>query len=409
MRAILILLGLVAAACSAENSDAGTDDTTTSTGVADGCGSVRLTEYAASSTGWCEYDRTLAVLPQFVQDGLTFAIAEPYDGSSYGGQPGESCGECWEVSTIHETRIVTVHDLCPIEGNPLCAGGHFHFDLSGEAADALEGGALDEAVTRRVPCPVSGNIHIQINDRNEWGYVRLQFVNHRIPIRQAEYRNAAGAWIAVQRSGGAWQILDDAETFAAAGPGGVFRLTSAQGEIVEGTNALPYDAGMGSVFDVGSQFTDQEPLTKACEFVPPADIYVDGFGGIPQVRWDINPWGNASAQETDKGCYEGSCLVVAPLPQWAGFHLYYRQAFPTSTFASLSLRLRAESNGQLNIAPSNDGVRCAETLVDVGPTWNQLTLDIATVCAGLTQLNGITMDNPSQSMELRLDDVRLIR
>lgn len=383
-------------------------DTETDSGISEGCGSVRLTEYGASATGWCEFDRTSSALPPFVRDGLTLAIAEPYAGSSYGGESGESCGECWEVSTIRETRVVMVHDLCPIEGNPLCAGGHFHFDLSGEAAEALQGGSLDEAATRRVPCPVSGNVFAQINDRNEWGYVRLQFVNHRVPIRTAEYRNAAGEWTAVQRSGGAWHILDDDETFSANGPGSVFRLTSAPGEIVAGTNPLTYATGQGALIDLGLQFTDSATTAdEPCEFTPPGDVYVDGFGGIPEVRWDINPWGDAQARETQDSCYSGSCLEIAPLPPWAGFHLYYRQAFPTQTFATVSVRVRALSGpGQLNLAPSHDGERCSETIVDVGSEWTQTTIDLASVCPGLAQLNGLTMDNPGATMELRLDDVR---
>jgi expansin (peptidoglycan-binding protein) len=409
LRLFILGIGLVFGACGQSSTDSQAD-TSTQPGVTEGCGSVRLTEYGASSTGWCEFDRGSAVLPSFVRDGLTLAIAEPYDGSSHGGEPGESCGECWEVSTIHETRIVMVHDLCPIQGNPLCGGGHFHFDLSSEAADALRGGALDEASTRRVPCPVEGNIHAQINDRNEWGYVRLQFVNHRIPIRKAEYRGASGEWRPMPRSGGAWHVVDDSETFSSNGPGGFFRLTSAQGEIVEGTASLGYEVAIGALFDLGAQLSDlQPPEGEACEFVPPAEVYDDAFGGIPEVRWAINPWGDATASETDEDCYQGSCLRISPLPQWAGFHLYYRQAFPTSTFATVSMRLRAESSGHLTIAPSHDGVRCEQTTATVGPAWSELTIDLASICGNLADLNGLTIDNPGATMDLYLDAVRFIR
>src|SRR3990172_10341696 len=57
------------------------------------CGSVRMTFYDQSGPGWCEFDRTLPVLPAFVRSGLTTAIAEPWNGSSYSGEPGEACGE----------------------------------------------------------------------------------------------------------------------------------------------------------------------------------------------------------------------------------------------------------------------------------------------------------------------------
>jgi expansin (peptidoglycan-binding protein) len=387
-------------------------------GVAPGpsadCGSVRLTSYTAGPQGWCEYDRTLAVLPISVRDGLTLAIAEPYNGSSYGGEPGESCGECWEIDTITDTATVMVHDLCPIAGNPLCAGGHFHFDLSTESGTALQGGGLDEGQARRVPCPVAGNVFAQINDRNEWGYLRLAFVNHRIPIRSAEYRAASGgAWLPVQRSGGAWHVLDDTTTFAAAGPGGVFRLTSAQGETLETPNVLGYDVAMGSVFDLGAQLTDQAPPTGgACAFEPPALVYGDGYGGIPEVRWQSNPWGEAADSEVTDGCYggAGSCIRFDGLGQYSGFHLYYRQAFPTATFATLSLRLRAlAGGGDFVVAPSLEGTRCTETTTTVGADWSEVTIDLATACAGLVTINAVTVDNPGAPAVLLVDEVRFAK
>jgi len=391
------------------DADGDTDgDTDTDTPPTDECGSVRLTQYTASAGGYCEFDRTLEVLSADVQAGMTLAIAEPWNGSSYGGDPGEACGECWEIDTINATRVVMVHDLCPIEGNPLCAGGHFHFDLASEAAEALQGGALDEGSTRRVPCPVEGNIFAQIIDRNEWGYVRLQFVNHRIPIRTAEFRAADGdAWFALARSGGAWHAVENGEMFAADGPGGVFRLTSAQGEVLESVNVLDYGTGIGSVFDLGVQLTDQDPPEGgSCEFVPPADVYVDGWGGIPEVRWEPNPWEGTSIEEIDSNCRAGSCLDVTPFEQWSGFHLYYRQPFPVSTFSSLSLWARAASGeGTIDVAPNGDGGQCAVTSVPVGTDWTQITIDVASVCAGYDTLNTVTVQNTGAAFELLLDDV----
>src|SRR5512146_2918359 len=60
-------------------------------GVAEGCGTVRLTSYDASSgSGWCEFSIHHAELPDFVQSNLTLAIAEPYNGGSYQGEVGEA-------------------------------------------------------------------------------------------------------------------------------------------------------------------------------------------------------------------------------------------------------------------------------------------------------------------------------
>ena len=378
-------------------------------GVEADCGSVRLTSYDAGDSGWCEFSNTHSILPDFVRANLTLAIAEPYNGSSYGGDPGESCGECWEIDTISNTQIVMVNNLCPIQGNPLCAGGHFHFDLSQEAAEVLGGGGNDEAQVRRVPCPVSGNIHAEINDRNEWGYVRLAFINQRFPIRTAEYRSADGdEWVAVERSGGAWHIRDGGDVFADGAPGGVFRFTSPTGEVVEGDATLTDDVPIDAVFDTGTQFAPAEAAGSACEFVPPRDVYDEEWGGIDQVRWQPNPWGDASVSEVSEGCADGSsCVLFSHLEQWAGFHLYYRQSFPTSTFSSLSLQLRVRSgSADLVVAPSYDGERCEETSVTVGEDWTAVEIDVAAVCGALSELNALTVSNQSDTVDLMVDEVR---
>ena len=407
---MILAVGMVGAACSSGDSDDIVVPDEPVPGVAADCGSVRLTSYDADDSGWCEFSDTHAILPAFVRDRMTTAIAEPYNGGSYEGEPGEACGECWEVDTISATQVVMVNNLCPIEGNPLCAGGHFHFDLSQEAAAALDGGGLDEAQVRRVPCPVSGNIHAQINDRNEWGYLRIAFINQRFPIRTAEYRAAdSEEWVAVQRSGGAWHVLDDNTTFADPGPGGVFRFTSPTGESVEGDAVLATDVGVDEVFDTGAQFAEAEAEGPSCEFVPPGDVYDEGWGGIDQVRWQCNPWGDASCSETTEGCAEGSesCVLLSNLAQWDGFHIYYRQSFPTTTFSHLSLQLRAQSGGgEVVVAPSHDGERCEETTVNVGDQWSPVEIDVAASCAALSELNALTVSNQSETMDLLVDEVR---
>lgn len=379
-------------------------------GVDEGCGDVRLTAYDATDTGWCEFDGSTPVLPAFVRERMTLAIAEPYNGSSYQGEAGEACGECWEIDTISATQIVMVNNLCPIEGNPLCAGGHFHFDLTQEAAAALGGGGLDAAQARRVPCPVSGNIHVQINDRNEWGYLRVAFINQRVPIRLAEYRAAdAQEWTPVERSGGAWHVLEDDVTFAEAGPGGVFRFTSPTGESVEGSAVLRYEVTIGSVFDTGAQFQEAEPNGNQCTFVPPGDVYDEGWGGIDQVRWQCNPWGEATCSEISEGCAEGSatCVLVDNLAEWDGLHLYYRQSFPTATFSALRLKLRARGGGgEVLVSPSYEGTRCRETAVTVGEEWVDVRVDVTAGCTELSELNALTISNQSDTMDLLIDEIR---
>lgn len=138
----LFLLVVSSSSCDDNSSSNGNNDNNvnnTAQGVSGECGSVRMTQYTSSDRRWCGFDRTSSILPEFVREGMTVAVAEPYVGSSYGGEPGEACGECWEISTTFATRVVMVHDICPIEGNPICAGSHFHFDVSSEVAEAIDG------------------------------------------------------------------------------------------------------------------------------------------------------------------------------------------------------------------------------------------------------------------------------
>jgi len=377
------------------------------------CTSVRLTHYAASARGWCEFDRSLAILPDFVRDrGLTLAIAEPWNGGSYGGEPGEACGECWEIETAWAREIVMVHDLCPIQGNPICAGSHFHFDLSSESAEALGAAGLDAASARRVPCPVTGNIHISISDWNQWGYMRAAFVNHRIPIRYASVRASPdGTWIPFERSGGAWQVMDGPRPED--GDGVLFRVESAQGQVVEGTRVLAFgEVQPGSarlVHDIGVQLDDQAPETGQCDYLPPGDVYRDGWGGIDQVRWQDNPWGGVRVSETSDGCHNGSasCLRLDGLGDWGGVHLYYWQGFPSETFATLTLWARTTTGTiEVRVGPGHEGDVCGEQSVTLDTTWAQLSFDLATACATLPILSAVTLSSGGDPVPVILDDIQ---
>ena len=370
-----------------------------------------MTQYAATDRRWCGFDRTHPLLPDFVRAGMTVAIAEPYDGSSYQGDSGEACGECWEIDTTFATQIVMVHDLCPIEGNPVCAGSYFHFDVSNEVAGTIDGGGwLGEGAVRRVPCPVSGNVHAYISDRNQYGYLKVAFFNHRFPIRGAEYRplNAA-EWRPLQRCLARWCVEDDNDTFAEGGPGALIRLTSAPGETVEGTAPLSYDVAIDSTFDTGIQFAEAEPEAGVCEFVPPADVYDEGWGGIDGVRWEPNTWGGTSLSEIGEGCADASasCVLLQSF-EGSGIHITYRHIFPTSTFARLRMSLRTRSgSGTVEVAPRSEESRCANpTVVDVGPEWTALDIDVAASCSDTTMVHGLTISLPSAPMDLLVDEIR---
>ncbi|MBW2456127.1 MAG: hypothetical protein JRI68_16530 [Deltaproteobacteria bacterium] len=383
----------------------------TAGGPAADCGSVRMTYYGATDRRWCGFDRTHPLLPEFVRQGMTVAVAEPYNGSSYEGDPGEACGECWELDTTFGTEIVMVHDLCPIEGNPICAGSHFHFDVSGEVAAAVDGGGwLGEGAVRRVPCPVTGNIHATISDRNQWGYLKVAFFNHRFPIRSVEYRpTGADSWLPMERCLARWCEAEDMDTFADGGPGAVFRLTSAAGETVEGTEVLTDGVAVEADFDTGIQFAPVEPPTDSCQFVPPGDVYDEQWGGIDGVRWEPNTWGDTNLSEVANVCAEdsASCLRLGNFAG-SGLHITYRHVFPTTTFAQLTLRLRAASgSGQVDVAPRSEESRCANTTTaDVGPDWTTVTIDVAASCTDTDWVQGLTISQASGPMDLMVDEIR---
>ncbi len=378
------------------------------------CTSARLTQYWSTVWGWCEFPSDRSFLPEFVQRGITLAIAEPWAGGSYGGEMGEACGECWEISTSFATQIVMVHDLCPIEGNPLCAGVQFHLDLTPEAAEAVQGGGNDAATARRVPCPVTGNIHAALLDWNQWGYLRLAFMNHRIAIRDAEVKGEPdGAWQPMERSGGAWALPDGPAHDS--GDGLRFRLTSAQGQVVQGTRVVPFQEvspGHDNVVtvDLGLQMDDLDATPMGqCEFVPDGKVYGDEWGGMDQVRWTPLEWDGAHVTEVSEGCYAGSSCLRASIAQWSGFHLYLRQAFPADTFSTLRLWVRGEAGTQLLIAPSDEGERCTEQTVDVTDAWQQVTFDLTAACAGFDLLTSVTVQNTTARATVWLDEIEYVQ
>ena len=204
-------------------------------------------------------------------------------------------------------------------------------------------------------------------------------------------------------------MVDDNTTFADSGPGGVFRFTSPTGESAEGTAVLTADVGLDELFDTGAQFAENEPEGASCQFVPPGNVYDEAWGGIDQVRWQCNPWGAADCSETTDGCAESSrsCVLISNLEQWDGFHIYYRQPFPTATFSRLSLQLRARSgSGEVVVAPSLEGERCTETTVSVSQAWVPVEIDVTASCVQLSELNALTVSNQTETMDLLVDEIR---
>ncbi|MBK8593802.1 MAG: hypothetical protein IPN77_32805 [Sandaracinaceae bacterium] len=99
------------------------------------------------------------------------------------------------------------------------------------------------------------------------------------------------------------------------------------------------------------------------------------------------------------------------LDQWTGFHLYYRQEFPSSTFSSLTLQARTESGtGMIQVTLSDaEGNRCTGTVFDITETYSQISIDVGSICGGVDRIASVTIDNPGPNIGLLLDDVRFSR
>ncbi|KAE8355721.1 RlpA-like double-psi beta-barrel-protein domain-containing protein-containing protein [Aspergillus coremiiformis] len=80
---------------------------------------------------------------QPTQSGITAALSQAQFGVGPGQGAGPACGTCWELTITSDlngnpveqkTVKVTVNNLCPIDGNPICNtpnsyGAAIHFDL----------------------------------------------------------------------------------------------------------------------------------------------------------------------------------------------------------------------------------------------------------------------------------------
>lgn len=84
------------------------------------------------------------------QSGFTAALSQYQFGVGPNQGAGPACGTCWELTVqtdlngnpvTQNTIKVTVNNLCPIDGNPICNvpnqyGGQIHFDLCSDSGAA---------------------------------------------------------------------------------------------------------------------------------------------------------------------------------------------------------------------------------------------------------------------------------
>jgi len=367
-------------------------------GVAMGCGPARLTYYDVVGAGACEVMDVPAALPRIARDGLTAAMAEPWWGGSSGGDPAEACGECWEITTASATRTVVITDLCPIAGNPVCAGDFFHFDVARAAATELGylTAGIVEADVRRVPCPVDGNIFAIVRDANPY-FLRVTFGDARIGIHAVDYRGAGAGvaatnpWTAMHRDSGAWAVTGSGGELARGGTGVVLRLTSSQGQVVESTAIVSTTSAPLTAVDLGVQVDDLAPPTgPACTWRVP-DPYVDGLGGIERVRWSEGGWGGGTTDvAATADCRAGTCISVAGLDGWGGLQLLYHEQFAWAGLTRLSLWARAPSEVPLQLKVIGDA-DCTPVDFMAGPAYSQVTVDLATACAGVSRVQTVQL------------------
>jgi len=374
------------------------------------CQPARLTYYDVVGSGACEVMDVPAALPAIARAGLTAAIAEPWYGGSFGGPPAEACGECWEITTAHATRTVVVTDLCPIAGNPVCAGGVFHFDLAHTAAVALDYimAGIIESEAHRVACPVEGNISAVIRDANP-GFIRLALASPRIAIHTVEYRGSGNGvasqnpWTAMNRDGGAWAATGD---ITRGGTGVALRLTSAQGQTVTSSVTVANQGPFPRAVDLGVQVDDLGPPSgAACSFtVPPP--YQDGFGGIDQVRWKYTAFNQGAIDEAStSGCISGTCFA-ASLSAFGGFNFYYPEDFARAGLTRLVVHARSSDAAPIEIKLSGPAGNCTGVPATLGASFSEIDVDLATVCAAVPRLRAIQVQVTRNSAgSVVLDDV----
>ena len=400
---------------SGTGSDGGSGGFDGGTGPTTGCAPARLTYYDVTGAGACEVMDVASALPRIARDGFTAAMAEPWYGGSLGGDPAEACGECWEITTADATQTVVITDLCPIAGNPICAGDFFHFDVAHTAAGPLgyEPWGVVEAAVRRVPCPVDGNIFAIVRDSNPW-FMRLTLADVRVAIHAVDYRGAGSGvsttnpWTPMHRDGGAWAVTSSGEMLARGGTGIVLRISTAQGQVVESTAEITPGAGALTSVDLGVQVDDMAaPTGAACAWRAP-DPYVDGLGGIEHVRWQQGGWGGGTIDVARaSGCRAGSCIGVTGLDGWGGVQLYYNQPFALAGLSRLALQASAPSDVPLELKLLGEGgAECAAVDFTAGASFARTELDLTAACAGVSAVRTVQVQlMRATSGDFVLDDI----
>jgi expansin (peptidoglycan-binding protein) len=138
------------------------------------------THYDADGRGNCSFEAS---------DGMVAAVnGGDYDRAAW-------CGACLEVTGPSGAVVVRVVDKCPG-----CKPGDLDLGQAAFAALAPLAEGRIPIRWRPVACDVTGPIAYRFKDGSNAFWTAIQIRNHRHPIKKLEWRDATGAWSAIDRA-----------------------------------------------------------------------------------------------------------------------------------------------------------------------------------------------------------------
>ena len=177
---------------------------------------------------------------------------------------GFSCGACYEVACVGSqyvqgpvcnptTVTVTISNLCPTEGNPLCAPPFHHLDMSEPAWAVLSpkrvAGVLQTKM-RRVPCPRQGGLRFMLSGNPFYLQTLVFNVGGAGDIRGVEVSADGGPWMQMEHNWGAQYSIKQGLLGKALG----FRITSSSGDVLTVNNAAGSNWYIGQTVQVDQNF-----------------------------------------------------------------------------------------------------------------------------------------------------------
>lgn len=153
------------------------------------CDNGRITFYTYNNNGMCGFG---AIGGPTLPYNYIVAPNEAFYGD------GSKCGVCYELTGPNGTVIVQVADMCPVQGNSLCAGDIDHFDLGpnsatfGQVANPSWGQTI--ITKRQVACPVTGNVGVRTKEGVSAYWMALLVFNHRVGVSMVQIKDGSGVW-----------------------------------------------------------------------------------------------------------------------------------------------------------------------------------------------------------------------